>query len=434
MVAPVAAEQTRPQVRRTGPNGCPVMHGFDPLGDEAVYAPARFAELSQREAPVFWVPEIEMFVATRHEDVRRILTDAASFEPFFPSFHDVPAELRDDLPTGFVYEGPGVLPTESPPAHTRLRRLAQKAFTPRAAQAKAAEIRAVCDALIDGFQDAGEADLVQAYTTRFPIRVLAVVMNLDPEIGSQLYAWANTVGPLIGQRELPPEQILEIARAQVDFRRWTLDLIEQRRREPRGEGDIVTALTKAGDDEGAPPLTDDEIFGVIVATVLGGADTSANASAQLLRRMLCEPALLEQAREDPDAIDRMLEEELRIDFIGRLTFRRVARDGVELGGVPLPRGAVVGGYIWAANRDAAIFEDPGRFDPARPNVAEHLSWSKGTHFCMGAPLARVQIRIAIETLIERLDGLRLVPGHELERRPSFFIPSIKRGLVVGWDV
>ena len=429
----MAVEASQPEVRRTGPGGCPVLHGFDPLGRDEVYEPERYASLSRREAPVFFVPELDMYVATRHEDVARVIADHETFAPHLPSFHAVPEEARAELPTGFVFQSPGFLLTESPPEHTRLRRLAQNAFTPRAAQAKAPEIRALCNALIDEFVDAGQVDLVRAFTSRFPIRVLAVVMGLDPAIGPQLYEWAGSVGPLLGQTELSRDELLALCEQQAQFRRWTLELIEERRRNPLREGDVVTAMIGARDEDGTPRLTDDEIFGVIVAMVLGGADTSATTTAQLLHRLLRDDALHARVRDEPDVLDRLLEEELRHDFIGRLTFRRVARDGVELGGVALPRDAVVGAHIWSANHDEDVFAEPERYDPDRRDVGELLSWSKGTHFCMGAPLARVQIRIAIECLLERLPGLRLVSGHELERRLSFFIPSIEKGLVVSWQ-
>ena len=420
------------KVEKSGPGGCPVLHGLNLVGDEAVNRPGAYTALARREAPVFFVPETGFFVATRHADVERVLTDHEYFEPILPPAV-VPEEARDLLPDGFVYQRSGALTAESPPSHTRIRKLAQKGFTRGAVESWREPTERICQGLVDEFADKGEAELIDAYTRRFPILVMAAVLQIDAGEAPQLYDWALDIFRLFGDPAIPHEELFAICRRQAEFENWALGLITERRRAPRGEGDIVSSLITAVDNEGTSRLSDEEIFSVIVAMIAGGADTSSASAAQMTRRILSDPDLQRRVLAEPGFLSVLMEEDLRHDFVGRIAFRQVSPKGAELSGVSLPPGAIIGAHIWSANHDEEAFSDPDHFDPDRGDVKNLLSWGKKTHFCLGAPLARLEVPIAVRTLFERLPNLELVSGHEIERMPAFFLPNVVGGLFVTWD-
>jgi cytochrome P450 len=430
---PIAHHDPEPVVAHDGPSGCPVLHNFDILGEAEVNRPGTYTAVAREEAPVFFVPEVGQYVVTRWDDAHRALTDHKLFAPLQTPYTKVPAEAAELLPNGFAYGRASALSVLSPPAHTRVRKLAQKAFTRSAALAKAEEIRGICQELIDGFVADGSCDLVTSFTSKYPIRALCAILGIEHELAPTLYQWAVDIITLRGNPGLPHDEMMALCRRQAEMESWARELIADRRARPRGDGDVVSTLATATADDGTPRLTTDEIFDVIVIVITGGAETSSATTAQMVRRLLIDDALRARIEADHGLLEQALEEELRVDMVGRMTFRDVIEDGVELGGVPVPKGARLAIHLWSANHDPEIFSDPESFDLDRADVGKLLSWGKGTHFCLGAPLARVEIPIAIECLLERLPGLRLVPGHELQRLPAMFMPSVNGGLVVEWD-
>ncbi len=395
-------------LEKTGPGGCPVMHGFNPLDLESVNHPGTYTELARREAPVFFIPEVGMYMVVDHEDIVRVTSDWKSF-PMPPlATHAVPDEAVDRLPEGFAWQRSGFMPMLQPPEHSRVRKLAQKAFTRSAALAYRPLIEQMCHDSIDSFVDQGEAALVTAFTSQIPVRVIATILGVELEQAPQIYQWAWDVLTLIGDPNVGGEQLLKLAHRHADFEEWSRALIDERRANPRGEEDMISNLLRATSDDGSPKLTDMEIFSVIVVAVFGGSDTSAGLAAQVVRRMLQDDrTLYEQALGDRTLIPKLLEEELRINFVGRTIVRMAAVD-TELSGVPIPAGSILALNVWGANHDETAFEDPQRFDPDREDIDRHLGWGRGIHFCLGAPLAKVEVATAVEAILDRLPNLRLV--------------------------
>jgi cytochrome P450 len=429
-----ASEETVLRVESSEAGGCPVVHGLNFLGPVEVNEPSGYTEFLRREAPVSFVPETGFYLATRHEDVSKVLTDHQAFEALLPPTQ-VPEEARDLLPNGFVYQQEGAISATAPPDHTRLRKLAQRGFTRGAVASWAAPIEAMCNDLVDEFAGAGQAELVGAYTSRFPIQVIATILRIDREETAQLYEWALDIFRLFGDPSIPHDEMMAICRRQVEFQDWALALIEERRALPEAdEGDVIRSFIDARDEDGGARLSDTEIFSLVVAMIAGGADTSSAAAAQMLRRILLDDDLRSRVEQDYEFLYTLMEEELRHDFVGRMAFRRVVPAGAELNGVELPGGALVGAHIWSANHDEAAFGCPAQFDPDREDANKLLSWGKATHFCLGAPLARLEVTTAVRVALQRLPNLRLVPGHELQRVPAFFLPNVIGGLEVAWDV
>lgn len=422
-------------IEPTGPRGCPVVHGLNPLDPQVVMNPGDYTALARAEAPVFFVPELNLYMVTSYDDVVRVTSDWKTFPmpPFGPQLR-VPDEVAHRLPDGFAWQRPGFMPMLVPPEHSRVRKLAQKAFTRTAALAKEQEIRELCHSFVDRFFQAGRADLITEYASQIPVRVIATMLGVDLSEAPRMYQWAQDVLRVIGDPTLSGLDVVDIANRHADFEEWCHALIEERRGSPRGAGDMVSNLLSAQSDDGSPRLSEMEIFSIIVVAVFGGSDTSAGAVVQLVHRMLSgDRSIYHDVLADRTMIPRLLEEELRFDDVGHSIFRITATE-VELGGVSIPAGSVLALHTWSTGHDRSAFEDPEHYAPDRPDLGGHLGWGRGIHFCLGAPLAKVEVAVALETLLERLPNMRLVDGFEMVRMPSIAIPSWREGLVVAWDV
>jgi cytochrome P450 len=188
----------------------------------------------------------------------------------------------------------------------------------------------------------------------------------------------------------------------------------------------------AAGDDGQPALANQEIVGVVSAAIVAGGDTVATTLGHCVQFLLSDHTRWEQIAADSKLIPNALEETLRMHAGVRGARRTTTRDCV-LNGVQLAKGEVLFVHMASGSRDEAVFTDPERFDLRRENAKQHLGFGKWKHFCIGAPLARMEMRVAIETLAERIPGLRLVPGHSIEYGLSLHVLSLIRGLVVEWD-
>lgn len=410
-----------------------MLHGFRPIDAEQCDDPGPLTALARREAPVFYAPELEMYVVTRHEDVKRVFAEYETFAGIGLSEHAVPEEARDVLPNGFLPQQAGFRAWSDLTEHARIRRLAQKAFNRKAALQSAERMVELFDRTIDEFVRDGEADLVPAYARRVPMRVIVAILGLEEAMESQLHAWVADFMTLMGNPQLGQAELVELAHRQAPFYAFAEELVATRRRDPQPGLDLISDLIVAVDEEGAPRLSDSEIIAVVLIAIIAGGDTSVNLIGQVVHRALDGGGELWRGFvAHPELIERAIEEELRHAFVGRIISRRATVD-VELGGVPIPAGSLLGLHVWSANHDEDVFADAQTFDPQRADVDKHLGFGHGIKFCMGAPLARLETRLAVERLVERLPNARLVPGHTLRRKPSVALPSLLAGLVVAWD-
>ncbi|HEU4328416.1 MAG TPA: cytochrome P450 [Roseiflexaceae bacterium] len=380
-----------------------------------------------RGGPVFFAPVFQCWVVTRYQDVLAALSDPKRFSSHHlfrtpvdptPEVEAVLAQIPPEEP---------LLVTEDPPSHTRTRALVAKALSPRRYAAMEPRIQAIADELVDGFATAGEADLVGQYGFPLPMRVLLEFIGLPPEDAPFVKRWAHE-HMQISMPGLDPQLQLQIARTEVEFSRYAAGVIADRRAHPRD--DVLSGLINARVD-GERPFDESELITLLQHLLTAGHETTTCLIANTLLNLLREPERWRAVCDDPATAGAAAEEGLRYDAPVQGMFR-VTTGPVELSGAELPTGARVLLLFGAANRDAAVFAEPDRFDPARPNAHKHLGLGYGIHYCIGAPLARAEARIAVATLARRLPGLRLAPSFAPAYLPNL-IQRALRGLPVVWE-
>jgi cytochrome P450 len=400
--------------------------GFDPLSPEQQADPFPVLALARRDGPVFYAPEFDLWVVTRYDDVLAVLKDHGTFSStgaLKSSPAPFPPEVRAVLEEGWP-EMPFIIEVD-PPLHDRIRGLVTRAFTPRRVAELEPRIAAVAAELLDGFADLGRADIVDRFAWPLPLRVLGELLGLPADDLPQLHEWGQDW--LLLQQDGPLERRIENARGFVAMQRYFVRAIEEREREPRGDlmGALVTSAREVD-----PPLSVVEIAGLPLDLMVAGHVTVTRAIGSALFTACRVPALREHVL-DPNLAPRAIEELLRLESPAQGLFRRTT-SAVELGGVTLPAGARVMVHFGSANRDDCVFAEPESLQPERDELGRHVAFGKGIHFCIGAPLARLELQIALPMLLERLPGLRLAADEEPQREAIFFARGFRR-LVVEWE-
>ncbi len=290
-----------------------------------------------------------------------------------------------------------------PPEHTRLRRLVAPAFTPARIAAREELVTGVADQLVEHAAAQGRFDLVAQLAVPLPVAIIADILGV-PDADADAFAhWGRAVGAgLGGVTSLPALHRLE--RAVVELRSLMADLLDRRRRAgPADDGDVLGRL--AGEDVG-----DDEAVSLAVLLLLAGFETTSGLIGNAVVAMLEAGDPWEQLVADPPAAaPAVVEETLRYDPPVQFT-ARVPHVEVELGGQTIAPDTTVLAMLGAAGRDPAVHTDPDTFDPTRTTAGEHLAFSGGVHYCLGAPLARLEARVALAALATRLPRLRRLPG------------------------
>lgn len=398
---------------------------FDPLDPAQREDPFPLLELARREQPVFHAPEFDLWVVTRHEDVLAVLRDHDTFSSsgaLRSSPDPYPPEVRAVLAEGWP-EMPYIIEID-PPLHDRIRGLVTRTFTPRRIAELEPRVREIAGELLDGLAPLGHADVIDGFAWPLPLRVLGELLGLPRDDLSRLHAWG--IHWLLLQQPGSVEELVEHARGLVAMQHYFVEAVERREREPTD--DLIGALAAARVDAD-DPLPVDAVAGLPLDLMVAGHVTVTRAIGSALALAFRHPPLREHLL-DPERAPAAIEEILRLESPAQGLFRRTTR-AVELGGVELPEGARVMAHFGSANRDSCVFARPDAVDPAREGLSKHLAFGKGIHFCIGAPLARLELRIGLPLLLERLPGLR--PGGRSEREPVFFARGFRR-LEVEWDV
>jgi cytochrome P450 len=351
-------------------------------------------------------PQVLLF---RHDDVLRWLKDPRMLRTprSLPEFLAMRKEMQWEppAPDTFGYVASRFMLFQDPPDHTRLRGLANRAFTPRVVADRRGEIEAVAADLLRAFREerSGEGDLVAALAYPLPVMVIASVLGIPREDMSRFREWAAVVGAAI---DVPIQALADFqARADDSTRemcQYLRHIIARRRDTPAD--DLITRLIAARDEEGR--LTDDELIATCVLLMIAGHETTVNLIANGTLALLRHRNQWERLVSEPDLAGNATEELLRYDSPVQFT-GRIAAEDVEIGGVGVRRGAEVLFMLGSANRDAAVWDQPDEVRIDR-QVGRHLSFGMGIHFCLGAPLARIEGEVAFRALAREAPGLELV--------------------------
>ena len=381
----------------------------------------------QHDDPIYrheWPDGGITWLVTRYEDAELILKDHKRFVKNYRNCL-TPAEQAELSPESDLHQLiDNHMLNLDPPDHTRLRALVNKAFTPRMINQLESRVRTIADDLIDRVRDQGEMDLIDDYAFPLPIIVIADLLGLPAQDRERLRAWSNAfIGPIHNENEYQ-----HFAELMLEFTSYLAKLFAERRQQPRD--DLITALVQA--EEAGDKLTEAELSSMVVLLIVAGHETTVHLIGTGMLALLQHPQQLDQLRNDPSLMEAAVEELLRYDGPVEKSTVRWAAEDVEIGGRLIRRKEAVNVVLCAANRDPELFNDPEKLDFCREN-SRHLGFGLGIHYCAGAPLARMEGRIALNTLLRRLPELRLkVPVESLQWRRTPPVRGLKH-LPVGWS-
>ena len=382
----------------------------------------------REESPVHLQPGLDgetlIWFVTRYEDVVAVLTDKRFV--LDPKLALTPAELEE-------LEAGSPLPTDERvntnllamdgDDHRRVRQLVTTAFTPRIVEQLRPRIQQIADELIDKVQARGSMELVDEFAFPLPITVIAELLGIPVEDRDRFRTWSNSF-------VLPPvtdELREQFLRHTDEFVAYLDDLFAERRAAPTD--DLVSALVQA--EEQGDRLSQNELRSMGVLLIVAGHETTVSLITNAVRALLSNPDQLVAMRSDPSLVRGAVEELLRYDSPVERSLSRWAAADVEVGGKLVRRGEHVIAVLGSANRDPAQFADPETLD-VRRNECKHVGFGRGPHYCLGAPLARLEAEIALQTLFERLPNLRLtIAEDDLYWRPIPFFRSLAE-LPVAW--
>ncbi|MFC9545248.1 cytochrome P450 [Streptomyces sp. NPDC014603] len=395
---------------------------FDPWDPAFVADPyPAYAELRER-GRVHWFEPTNQWLVPHHADVSALLRDRRLGRTYLHRFtHEEfgrtpPPPEQEPFHT---LNDHGMLDLE-PPDHTRIRRLVSKAFTPRTVERLKPYVEGLAGDLVTALVDAGGGDLLRDVAEPLPVAVIAEMLGIPEADRAPLRPWSADI---CGMYELNPsgEAADKAVRASVEFSAYLRDLIAERRKNP-GD-DLVSGLIAAHDEDDR--LTEQEMISTCVLLLNAGHEATVNSTVNGWWALFRNPGQLAALRADHSLVPRAVEELMRYDTPLQL-FERWVLDEIEIDGQVIPRGAEIAMLFGSANHDPAVFTDPDRLDLTRADNP-HISFSAGIHYCIGAPLARIELAASMTALLEKAPGLRLAA--EPLRKPNFVIRGLE-GLAV----
>jgi cytochrome P450 len=401
---------------------------FDPFNDPYLSDPHPFLAEAREIAPVFYSEQLDYWIVSRYVDVKEVLQNWRIYSAVntLDTLKPLCPHARAALAEG-GFRPVKALTNADPPAHTRVRRLANIAFTPRRVALMEPFIRRLAQRFVEQRLTTGEADLVHELSWDLPALVIFNVIGVPEEDVEWVKAGTNS-RVLFNWGYPSDEQQTQLARDSATFWRYAEKLVADRTREPRD--DFTSDLVQARDRDGEA-LSPQEVTTVLFSLLTAGHETTTSLLGNAFHWLLEHREAWEALCADPSLIPNAVEEVLRIEP-SVCSWRRRSMAPVELGGTFVPADANLLVMIGAANRDPAVFSDPERFDVRRANAKDHLAFGYGPHICLGAPLARLEARVVLEELTRLVPSLRQVPGQRLEYLPntSFRGPTSLR---VTWD-
>lgn len=365
----------------------------------------------RERGPVVQNPLLGFWMVLEYETAQTVLRDHETFS----------SVLETDPVLDFL--GAPTMLFSDPPDHERLRGAVGRAFKARHVRALAPTIEEIVEELLTPLRDdpAAPYDVIGELAYPLPVIVIAELLGIPPSDRDEFKTWSDGVVSLNRFAEADPDAVEEARRCADALRGYFADVIDERRRSP-GD-DLVTRMIEAN-EEGT--VTDEEVMAACILLLVAGNETTTNLIGNAVLAFARHPDERRRVVEDPSLVRNATEEALRYDGPVQSNIRRATRD-VELAGETIPEGSLVLVLLAAADRDPAVFPAPDDFDVARDNAAQNVAFGSGIHYCIGAPLARLEGYAALEGLLRAAPDYRVAdPEAPLEYGPSFFLRGLTR--------
>ncbi|ATB30215.1 cytochrome P450 [Melittangium boletus] len=371
-----------------------------------------YAELRER-APLLWNAPLQAYIVTRHEDVAHVLKNPALFSSASLRLAGQPIDV-----VGTILGRPSVpaLVNTDPPLHTRMRSIVSRTFTPKRISALEPRVRELSQKLVAEMTAQEEFDFMEGLATPLPVIIIAEMLGIEPARRRDFKRWSDTLISLASAAGPGPE----FRRDGQEMHAYMTRIAEERRLAP--QEDLISLLVQGGEGQ---TLSAEEVNAFALLLMLAGNETTTNLLGNAMHALLSHPEQFDWLRKNPSGCGAAIEEALRYESPVVSVMRRTLRE-VELSGGKVPADSMLMLVLSSANRDPRKFPDPDRFDIQR-DAQGVMSFGHGIHFCLGAPLARLEAPTALGELIARAPRLRFAPRQPLrpEYPPSFGVRALK---------
>ena len=403
---------------------------------DAIGCPYPIFSALRDESPIHFSDKLGTWVCTKYEDIMEILHDTDRFSSLMPTgprdgrsgFATSMEELAADPSMADYFQtflanaaNAAVLLNADPPEHRRQRKAVNRAFRPTRLRSMEPMIEKVTSELIDEIINNGESEFVAEFAVGLPMTIIAVALGVETDNLATFKKWSDDLVMPVGNPDPTTEKVRDYLISLSEFNEFFGNLLQLRRQE--AQEDIISDVANAEvNDE---MLNEAEMLSMLQQFLVAGNETTTKLLTNLMHHLAVEDGLEEQLRNDPSLIDNFIEEGLRFEApVGGLF--RMAKEDTTVGNTQLCEGDHIWLIFAAANRDPQMFSEPDTFSVDRENARDHLAFGHGEHFCIGAMLARLEARIAVEQLLERMENIRLVDGkNSFEYEDTFVLRGLK---------
>jgi len=403
---------------------------------DAIGCPYPIFSALRDESPIHFSDKLGTWVCTKYEDIMEILHDTDRFSSLMPTgprdgrsgFATAMEELAADPSMAEYFQtflanaaNAAVLLNADPPEHRRQRKAVNRAFRPTRLRGMEPMIEEVTRELIQKIVDKGESEFVSEFAVGLPMTIIAVALGVETDDLATFKKWSDDLVMPVGNPDPTTEKVRDYLISLSEFNEFFGNLLQLRRQDPH-EDIISDVATAEVNDE---MLNEAEMLSMLQQFLVAGNETTTKLLTNLMHHLAEEDGLEERLREDPSLIDNFIEEGLRFEApVGGLF--RMAKEDTTVGETQLREGDHIWLIFAAANRDPEMFSQPDTFSVDRENARDHLAFGHGEHFCIGAMLARLEARIAVEQILDQLENIRLIDGrNNFEYEDTFVLRGLK---------
>jgi cytochrome P450 len=404
---------------------CPADFNF--FDEKTLNCPYDFYKVIQEQAPVYHLPGTDIYMVSRHADVKQLLKDTETYSNNFNHLLKGPEPAPEVTEIyARAWQPVDTMITADPPRHKTYRTLVNKVFNAKRVNAMEDYMKDIVHELIDSFIERGECDFIREFTTPLPVYVIADQLGVPRKDLKNFKSWSDSFARRLSQMATPEEQV-EDAENIVAFQMYFSDMCEQRRKQPDDDmiSDLVVTEIEDPDNGEVRLLNMEELQSILQQLMVAGNETTTSAITGGMVSLIQNPAQMKDLQEHPEKIPNAVEEILRMESPSAGMWRVVKRDS-EVHGIKIPRESLVMLRYHAANRDRELFEDPNAIDIDRTNADDHIAFGQGIHFCPGALLARKEMNVAFSALLARLDNIQIVENKsDLTYWPNIVLRGLK---------